>query len=78
MGVFGPRNPLFQKMGIWGPVWGWGNPKPRAKTKGITDRMADLVIGVPISVPISVPIFAPIFCSDFCRFLDPMDRDLRS
>ena len=28
MGVFGPRNPLFQEMGIRGSVWGWGNPKP--------------------------------------------------
>ena len=25
MGVFGPRNPLFQEMGIRGPVWGRGN-----------------------------------------------------
>ena len=24
MGVFGPRNPLFQKMGIRAPVWGRG------------------------------------------------------
>ena len=24
MGVFGPRNPLFQEMCIWGPVWGRG------------------------------------------------------
>ena len=29
MGVFGPRNPLFQEMGIRGPVWGRGNPKAR-------------------------------------------------
>ena len=26
MGVFGPRNPLVQKMGIRAPVWGLGNP----------------------------------------------------
>ena len=25
MGVFGPRNPLFQEMGIRAPVWGQGN-----------------------------------------------------
>ena len=25
MGVFGPRNPLFQEMGIRAPVWGRGN-----------------------------------------------------
>ena len=25
MGVFGPRNPLFQEMGIRGSVWGRGN-----------------------------------------------------
>ena len=27
MGVFGPRNPLFQEIGIRAPVWGQGNPK---------------------------------------------------
>ena len=26
MGVFGPRNPLFQEMGIRAPVWGRGKP----------------------------------------------------
>ena len=26
MGVSGPRNPLFQEMGIRAPVWGRGNP----------------------------------------------------
>ena len=31
MGVFGPRNPLFQKMGIQGPLWVRGNPKNWAK-----------------------------------------------
>ena len=31
MGVFGPRNPLFQEMGIRGPVWGRGNPNPRVE-----------------------------------------------
>ena len=29
MGVFGPRNPLFQEMGIRAAVWDRGNPKPR-------------------------------------------------
>ena len=29
MGVFGPRNPLFQKTGIRAPVWGRGNPNHR-------------------------------------------------
>ena len=28
MGVFGPRDPLLQEMGIQAPVWGQGNPKP--------------------------------------------------
>ena len=26
MGVFGPRNPLFQKMGVRGSLWGRGSP----------------------------------------------------
>ena len=30
-GFFGPRNPLFQEMGIRGPVWGRENPKARSK-----------------------------------------------
>ena len=33
MGVFGPRNPLFQEMGIRGPVWGRGNPNSRGDNK---------------------------------------------
>ena len=32
MGVFGPRNPLFQEMEIRAPVWGQGNPKPISDT----------------------------------------------
>ena len=31
MWVFGPRNPLFQEMGIRGPVWGRGNCKERGE-----------------------------------------------
>ena len=41
-GVFGPRNPLFQEMGIRGPVWGGGNPKCRHKNvmKNVTTLVA--------------------------------------
>ena len=30
--LFGPRNPLFQEMGIRGPVWGWGNPNSSSQS----------------------------------------------
>ena len=33
VGVFGPRGPLFQEMGVRGPVWGRGHPRASAKRK---------------------------------------------
>ena len=38
LGVFGPRNPLFQEMGIRGSVWGQADPNTRriVKISGFT------------------------------------------
>ena len=35
MGVFGPRNPLFQEMAIRAPVWGRENPNGRVLWGGL-------------------------------------------
>ena len=46
MGVFGPRNPLSQKMGIRAPVWGQGTPKARI-----------VILGAPPTAPKSLENF---------------------
>ena len=66
MGVFGPRNPLFQEMGMRGPVWGRGNAKSKTCSYR-TSRILQSLQGRFRSSPPSLSWTSQVAGCDSCQ-----------